>query len=154
MRGGGRLATVIVAILVGGMLVLAGGCAKLKSSMDKRETVTVGGLAAKVDALEQAVADLQFSVAQVSSPRDVSDLTRSVSAGTKGRFAVGSSAVVTAKFLNVRQDPRTDALRVGVLKNDAVVQILDVQGDWARIATASGEKVSGWVAHEFLKPAE
>jgi N-acetylmuramoyl-L-alanine amidase/Putative peptidoglycan binding domain len=52
--------------------------------------------------------------------------------------------------LNVRSAPKASARKLRALKNDDVVDIFGVKGDWAAIAPSADQ----WVARQYLKPVE
>ena len=57
---------------------------------------------------------------------------------------------VTAKCLNVREQPKLTAKPIGYLYQDEIVQGISVSGDeyWYKIRTAAG--LEGWSSHKFL----
>ncbi|MBX6377811.1 MAG: SH3 domain-containing protein [Clostridia bacterium] len=62
-------------------------------------------------------------------------------------------AVVSADILNVRAEPRPDAVRTNVLKRGALVEVVAVKGDWARIHFQNDRyDFTGWVKNEYLRP--
>jgi len=52
--------------------------------------------------------------------------------------------------LNVRSAPKASARKLRALKNEDVVDIFGVKGDWAAIAPTADQ----WVAQQYLKPVE
>jgi hypothetical protein len=63
-----------------------------------------------------------------------------------GRFKVQSPDGT----LNVRCAPKTSARKLRALKNEDVIDIFGVKGDWAAIAPSAKQ----WVARQYLKPVE
>lgn len=59
---------------------------------------------------------------------------------------------VTANGLNVRAGPSGSSGKLFVLKQNEAVQVAEIQGNWARVTTSSGE--SGWAFQKYLAPAE
>jgi len=132
----GKLAFALAGMALGGLL-LASGCSKLQT-MEKKETVSLGELAAKVAALEQQVADLQAQAAasqSISGPQQAAVLR----------------ALVRATTLNVRQGPDRSSPKIGSLREGQEVEVLRREGDWSQIRF--GEQ-TGWVASQFLEMRE
>lgn len=141
----------VAAVLVGLATVAAAGCSKLQASLDKQETVTLGDVAARVAALEQRVADLEAG----GMARTEAGGESQQAAAPAQQLAAGDRAVVTTSVLNVRQEPDIQATRVGQLKEGAVVQVLAVQGDWAKVRFGrEGNALTGWVARQFIERQE
>ena len=61
-------------------------------------------------------------------------------------------AVVTADRLNVRQDPATDAKRIGYIDNGEKVKILQNDGDWLKVQYT--EDKAGYVSAEYVTISE
>ena len=61
-------------------------------------------------------------------------------------------AVVTADRLNVRQDPATDAKRIGYIDNGEKVKILENDGDWLKVQYT--EDKAGYVSAEYVTISE
>ena len=61
-------------------------------------------------------------------------------------------ASVQADRLNVRQEPSTDAKRIGYLDNGEKVKLLENQGEWLKVEYADGK--DGYVAAEYTTIAE
>ncbi|WP_338789018.1 SH3 domain-containing protein [Metabacillus sp. FJAT-53654] len=61
---------------------------------------------------------------------------------------VKKTASITATSLNVRKTPSTKGTRVGSLKKNASVTIIQEQGGWAQIETNA---IKGWVHSDYLK---
>lgn len=142
----------LAALLALGAMVAAGGCSKLQSSLDKRETVTLGDMATRVATLEQQVTDLQAAATQQVGAEPMDPAAGMGPREASQRIAKGARATVRASFLNVREAPRTDAVKVGTLQQGAMVQVTDVEGDWVKIRVKHKDQtVSGWVAQEFLQ---
>lgn len=59
---------------------------------------------------------------------------------------------VTTNGLNVRSGPSSDSGKLFVLKQDEAVQVAEMNGNWARVTTESGE--TGWAYQRYLTPAE
>jgi hypothetical protein len=59
---------------------------------------------------------------------------------------------VTTNGLNVRSGPSSSSGKLFVLKQDEAVQVAEIEGNWARVTTASGE--SGWAYQRYLAPTE
>ncbi len=166
MRKGGRSVLWVVAALAAGALAV-GGCSKLQTSLDKKDTVTLGDLAARVAALEQQVADLQAASGgqtardQVEASSDGS-LSLDATGETQGavpanqKLAKGARAVVTAGgFLNVRQEPSRTAEKVATLREGATVQVIALEGDWAKVRfNDHGRTIQGWVFSQYLERQE
>ena len=53
-------------------------------------------------------------------------------------------ASVQADRLNVRQEPSTDAKRIGYLDNGEKVKLLENQGEWLKVEYADGKDGYGW----------
>lgn len=158
MVSGGRSRAVALALLTAGAVAAAGGCSKLQASLDRRDTVTLGDVAARVAALEQRVADLESGQSlQTQGPTGSPNEAQQAQAPRldANRIAQGTQAVVTAKILNVRAQPDTKSTRVGQLREGAVVQVTAVEGDWAKIQFGRGEGgVAGWVSTQFIQRQE
>jgi uncharacterized protein YgiM (DUF1202 family) len=99
-----------------------------------------------------------FSVSGSSSgtqPTDQQSLAQRVSGGGQGSSVAatssggggGAQAMVTASYLNVRQSPDANSMRVGVLKQDTVVSVLAQSGNWSQIHYGP---VTGWVESQWL----
>lgn len=173
MQKGGRSKQVALAALAAGALIVGGGCSKLRSSLNKSETVTLSDLQAQVATLQQQVADLQAAVGQTtpvepvdaplqagrSRTGDLTDQNRQTStasvSGAGNRLAKGARAMVTANILNVRESARAESTKVGALKKGTMVNVIAVEGDWAKITFNDPRTpVSGWVKAEFLQQEE
>lgn len=154
MRTYGRQVWRVLAVAaVTGSLVVASGCSKLKTSLEKQDTVTVADLQAKVQTLEQQVADLHTSMAQLTEaqPVDSGAAGTGLSAGTNPGFQA-ARAVVTASYLNVRNEPNAESQKVAVLREGSVVQVMAEEGNWAKVSvTHEGNKIKGWVSKEFIR---
>ena len=61
-------------------------------------------------------------------------------------------AVVTADRLNVRQDPATDAKRIGYIDNGEKVKILENDGDWLKVQYTDSKE--GYVSAEYVTISE
>ncbi|OAS84966.1 MULTISPECIES: SH3 domain-containing protein [Metabacillus] len=61
---------------------------------------------------------------------------------------VKKTASITATSLNVRKTPSTKGTRVGSLRKNASVTIIQEQGGWAQIETNA---IKGWVHSDYLK---
>ena len=61
-------------------------------------------------------------------------------------------AVVTADRLNVRQEPATDAKRIGYIDNGEKVKILENDGDWLKVKYT--EDKEGYVSAEYVTISE
>ncbi|HEV7276655.1 MAG TPA: SH3 domain-containing protein [Devosiaceae bacterium] len=59
---------------------------------------------------------------------------------------------VVADGLNVRSGPSSESNKLFVLKQDEAVQVAEMNGNWARVTTTSGE--TGWAYQRYLAPAE
>lgn len=163
MAKGGRSRKVAAVLLGLGALAASGGCSKLQASLDRQQTVTLGDVAARVSALEQRVADLEASsmaqsgkagagVAEASGAAAGQPQAQRVDAH---QFSAGDRAVVSTSFLNVRAQPDLKASKIGTLKEGAVVQVLAVQGDWAKVRYGKGDAgLTGWVARQFIERQE
>lgn len=139
----------VLLILAMGLVVLVGGCSKLQSSLDRRDTVTLGDVADRMAALEQRVADLETEAI-------LRDTQGPALPGEIGRLDVrqagsGDQAIVTAKFLNIRRDPDVQSLHIGTLREGTVVEVIEVAGDWSKVWFSD---VTGWVSNEFLERAQ
>lgn len=165
MSKGGRSRRAAAALLAVGALLVVGGCSRLQASLDKQDTVTLGDLAARMSALEQQVQDLQAGMIQEIDGQVAGDPTEvgqeaSREATSPQRIEANKPnkdmrALVTASFLNVRAQPDTKATKVGALAEGAVVQVLAVEGDWAKVRyTFKDQAVTGWVSSQFLEPQE
>ena len=58
---------------------------------------------------------------------------------------------VSSNALNVRQDPDTGSERIGGLKQDKEVVVLEIQGEWSKIVYGTGY---GWVQSKYLSAIE
>lgn len=162
MRKDGRSRRAAAALLTMGALLAAGGCSKLQASLDKRDTVTLGDLAARVSALEQRIQDVEAGTAREANGQVASEpFQAGQDASNTGRSEAnkptngGTRAVVRAGILNVRAQPSTQAQQVGQLAQGAIVQVLAVEGDWAKVkVTDKNRTVTGWVANQFLEQQE
>lgn len=172
MRKGGRSKNLVLAALAAGALLGGGGCSKLQSSLNKNETLTLGDLQAQVETLRQQVAELQVAAGQsrvvepvdvpaaVERTGDLTDQNRRSSPGradlsASNRFAKGARATVTASILNVRETAGADAGKVGTLKKGALVEVIAVDGEWAKIHFSdSRNDVTGWVSTNYLQREE
>lgn len=132
----GKLAFALASATLGGLLLVS-GCSKLQT-MEKKETVSLGELAAKVAALEQQVADLQAQAAAAPSV-------------TTPREAAGLKALVRATVLNVRQSPDRSSTKIGSLREGQEVEVLRREGDWSQIRFGNQ---TGWVVSQFLEMKE
>lgn len=152
-KDGWQLWRVLAVTALAGSLVAVSGCSKLKTSLDKRDTVSLADLQAKVANLEQQVADLQTSMAQLTEAQPDTRATQGASQG--GAVAQGTRAVVTASYLNVRSEPNSSAEKVAVLKEGSVVQVMAEEGNWAKVTLqANGQKINGWVSKDFIRKEE
>ena len=61
-------------------------------------------------------------------------------------------AVVIADRLNVRQDPATDAKRIGYIDNGEKVKILENDGDWLKVQYTDSKE--GYVSAEYVTISE
>ena len=61
-------------------------------------------------------------------------------------------ATVTADRLNVRQDPATDAKRIGYIDNGEKVKILENDGEWLKVQYT--EDKEGYVSAEYVTISE
>lgn len=61
-------------------------------------------------------------------------------------------ATVTADRLNVRQEPATDAKRIGYMDNGEKVKILENNGDWLKVQYT--ESKEGYVSGEYVTISE
>ncbi len=174
MRNGGRSKKVALAALAAGALVVGGGCGKLTSSLDKKDTVTLADLQAQVATLQAQVDDLRAQVGQDSAAEPVDgpsavikggragDLTDSGRGSTRtadqsgaSRLAKGARAMVTADILNIRDSARVEANKVGSLQRGTMVEVLAVDGDWAKIRFSGNRTtVTGWVNTSYLRQEE
>lgn len=163
MTDGGRSRVVLASLLAAGALLVAGGCSKLTASLDKQDMVTLGDLAARVSALEQQVQDLQAGVFQETNGQAVAEPSEAgQDAATNpqkvdaSRPNTGTRAVVTASpVLNVRAQPDPKAEKIGALAEGAIVQVVAVEGDWAKVKfTFKDRLIQGWVANQFLDQQE
>lgn len=158
MARGGRSRVVALALLTAGAVAAAGGCSKLQASLDRRDTVTLGDVAARVAALEQRVADLESGNSLQQTQAGVGAPNEAQAEGPRldaNRIAQGSQAVVTAKILNVRAQPDAKSAKVGQLREGTVVQVTAVEGDWAKIQFGRGDAgVAGWVSGQFIRRQE
>lgn len=60
-------------------------------------------------------------------------------------------AIATDDSVNLRRNASTEAAKVGAVNKGDKLTVLDRDGDWYRVKTASGDK--GWVRGDFLKNA-
>lgn len=104
--------------------------------------ITLEGLAQQVQFLEDRVGQLELSLVNINADQVAAD-------SLDGASAQPSIAVVTVPYLNVRKSPDVNSLRVGVLTQDARVEVLSIQGEWANINFK--DKVTGWVSTQFLR---
>lgn len=104
-------------------------------------------LAQRVDNLEAQVSELQTAVASLGSA-NASTSSGSQAVAPSKAAPSHPKAVVRADFLNVRQQPDTHALRVGVLRHNTEVDVLATDGDWTKIEF---NRLSGWVESKYLQ---
>ncbi len=109
------------------------------------ETTIMEQLAQRITALETQVAELEATVAsledQAQAPEDAEPGDEAAAEPQ------ATTAVVVPQYLNVRAEPSTDALRVGVLTKDTQVTVLDQQGEWSQVQF---NDLSGWVASQYI----
>jgi len=110
------------------------------------ELSLVEQLAQRISTLETQVAQLEAAVAAVE------EQVRAVTAeSSTTQPALPTTAVVTVQYLNVRAEPSTEALRVGVLTKNAEVTVLAQEGEWSKIHFEKGTtKLTGWVASRYI----
>lgn len=58
--------------------------------------------------------------------------------------------VNTTSGLRVRQEPESTALRIGLLLNDSIVEIVEQQGEWGRIEKPQ----QGWIMMRYTEPVK
>jgi uncharacterized protein YraI len=129
-----------VAVLAACLMAVAAGCGQLfsvsgDSGGSQQAQPTLQSLNQRVTQLEATVSELQASMA-----------------GTGGGVTTATTpsspeAVVTASYLNVRQSPDANALKIGVLKNNTVVSVLSQSGGWTQIHYGP---LTGWVESQWL----
>lgn len=92
------------------------------------------------------------------APQSQPQTVKSIKAAT--RSAVGSPEllteyrIVTAKVLNVRQNPRARSPKLAELSFGAVVRLVRKDGDFALVVwldTSSGAEIHGWVFARYLQ---
>jgi len=60
-------------------------------------------------------------------------------------------AVVNVQYLNVRAEPSTEALRLGVLAKDTEVTVLEEQGGWCKVQfKTEQQELAGWVDSRYI----
>jgi hypothetical protein len=140
-KGASRWGTAVLAVC---LMAAAAGCGQLFSvsgSGSGSQSTDQQSLAQRVTQLEATVSELQAAVAGLSGGQGSS--VAATSSGGGG----GAQAMVTASYLNVRQSPDANSMRVGVLKQDTVVSVLAQSGDWSQIHYGP---VTGWVESQWL----
>lgn len=140
-KGASRWGTAALAVC----LMAAAGCGQLFSASSTGSgsgttSTSQQSLAQRVTQLEATVSELQAAVAGLSGNQGGS--VAATSSGTGG-----AQAMVTASYLNVRQSPDVNSMRVGVLKQDTVVSVMTQSGNWSQIKYGP---VSGWVDSQWL----
>lgn len=142
----GIWAAVIVIALAG--FIIAGNMtgeqeAKTSDSEITRVLQRVEALEQEVEALSAVVTELALaSQAEVTEESTEAEATET--AAPANRYAT-----VMADYLNVRSAPSEEASRIGVLKQNAEVQVLATEGEWAKVNFK--DILVGWVSMEFLK---
>jgi SH3-like domain-containing protein len=71
-------------------------------------------------------------------------------AAESGDVAMLPMEIVTAKSLNVRAEPNTKGMVLGMLKKGAEVRVLEEKDGWKRVQS-DGAAPEGWVHGDFLK---
>lgn len=131
-----------IAVLAGCLMAAAAGCGQLFSAQgpaSQGQATSVQSLAQRVTQLEATVSELQAAVSGLTGQGSTAAATSSEGGGAK--------AMVTASYLNVRQAPDVNSMRVGVLKQDTVVSVETQSGDWSQVKYGP---VTGWVESKWL----
>jgi uncharacterized protein YgiM (DUF1202 family) len=66
-----------------------------------------------------------------------------------GKLPAQGQAIVSADAVNVRAKPSKGSTKLFVVRSGQVVDVLESEGGWSRIAGQDG--ASGWVATKFLQ---
>lgn len=142
----GIWAAVIVIALAG--FIIAGNMtgepeAKTSNSEITRVLQRVEALEQEVEALSAVVTELALA-SQAEVTEEPTEAEATETAAPANRYAT-----VMADYLNVRSAPSEEASRIGVLKQNAEVQVLATEGEWAKVNFK--DILVGWVSMEFLK---
>ena len=90
---------------------------------------------------------LPGAAAAAAGPQEPADGASAVA----GETANAVRLTVTATILNVRGEPSLTAAIIGKLKQGAVVEKLEANGEWVKIRLGS---LVGWAHSDYLAPAE
>ena len=98
-----------------------------------------------------AIAFLSYAFCDGGGSASSSTGSASYSTRTSAPVSVGQTTAVTAASARIRAGPTTGSAVVSGRSKGSLLVVAEIQGDWCRVTTTSGERV-GWVYCPLLAP--